>query len=349
MSVTQRCILKQILIVKLSSLGDVVHTLPCIADIRSAYPDAQIDWVVERGFAPLLAKVNGLRRVIACDLRTWSKAWLSGATRSAWKAFKTDLQFNAYDAVIDLQGLTKSAVIARTARLAAGGRRFAMANRTDGSGYEAPTRWLADCAITLPRHIHAVDRGRMLCAAALQYQTPTFTNYSFNFSVIPSYSTTKNIVFIHGSSRDDKGWPLTHWVALGKHLVRQGFSIVLPQSNRQEEAQAHRIAAQLGGNATVLPRMGLDALVDVFAPCMGAIGVDSGLSHIAVGLDLPHVQLYNFDTAWRTGPLDLSHQCSVFAQPEPTVAQVWDAWCQVQARSHTSAPRQLASVAPAHA
>jgi heptosyltransferase I len=306
-------------------LGDVVHTLPCIADMRSAYPDAHIDWVVERGFAPLLRKVAGLRRVIACDLRKWSKAWLSGTTRSEWRAFKTDLQFSAYDAVIDLQGLTKSALVARTARLAAGGQRFAMANRTDGSGFEAPTRWLADCAIALPARIHAVDRGRMLCAAALHYPIPKYTDYSFNVSVIPSYAATKSIVFIHGSSRDDKGWPLAHWVALGQHFVRQGIGIVLPQSNAQEEAQAQRIAAQLG-NATVLPRMGLDALVEVLASCMGAIGVDSGLSHIAVGLDLPHVQLYNFDTAWRTGPAGSARQCSVFAQPTPSVAQVLAAW-----------------------
>jgi heptosyltransferase I len=318
-------ILKQILIVKLSSLGDVVHTLPCIADIRSAYPDAQIDWVVERGFAPLLAKVNGLRRVIACDIRRWTKNLLSAQTRSEWAAFKTELQQTAYDAVLDLQGLTKSAVVARTARLATGGKRFAMANRTDGSGYEAPTRWLADSAIVMPAHIHALTRGRTLCAASLGYQIPQFINYSFNVCAIPSYAAIKNIVFIHGSSRDDKAWPMAHWVALGRHFVRQGFSVVLPQSNMQEEAQAHRIAAQLG-NATVLPRMGLDALVEAFAPCGGAIGVDSGLSHIAVALDLPHVQLYNFDTAWRTGPVGSSRQCSVFAQPAPSVAQVVAAW-----------------------
>ncbi len=334
--------MKHILIVKLSSLGDVVHTLPCIADIRSAYPDAQIDWVVERGFAPLLATVQGLRRVIACDVRRWSRQLLSAQTRSEWAAFKADLRLSAYDAVIDLQGLTKSAVVARAARLGTGGKRFAMANRTEGSGYEAPTRWLADCAIPLEPHIHAVTRGRRLCAAALGYAMPQFTDYSFNVSAIPSYAATKNIVFIHGSSRDDKAWPMAHWVALGQHFVRQGYTVVLPQSSNQEEAQAHRIATQLG-NAIVLPRMGLDALAQAMAACVGAVGVDSGLSHIAVALDLPHVQLYNFDTAWRTGPQGNPRQTSVFAQPTPSVAQVVAAWSGVvdaiaeQAIAHKSA------------
>ena len=76
--------------------------------------------------------------------------------------------------------------------------------------------------------------------------------------------------------------------------------------------------------------MGLDALTDTMAQCAGVVGVDSGLSHIAVALGLPHVQIYNFDTAWRTGPLTglpkAARQVSVYAQPQPSVDAVWQAW-----------------------
>ena len=172
----------RILLVKLSSLGDVVHTLPVVQDILAAMPDAQIDWVVEKAFAPLLTQVKGLRRIIPCELRRWRKSFLAAQTWQAWRAFKADLQSDSYDAVIDLQGLTKSAVVARLARLTPQGKRYAMANQTDGSGYEAPTRWLADVAIELPPHVHAVQRGRDLAARALGYRMKMPVNFGLNYS-----------------------------------------------------------------------------------------------------------------------------------------------------------------------
>src|SRR5690606_15490430 len=112
-----------------------------------------------------------------CELRRWRKAPLAAATRTEWRAFRQDLQREAYDAVIDLQGLTKSGLIARMARLAPGGRRFAMGNRTDDSSYEAPTRWLADVAIPVDPRSHAIQRSREVCAAALGYTVPDQLRY----------------------------------------------------------------------------------------------------------------------------------------------------------------------------
>ena len=167
----------KILIVKLSSLGDVVHAMPAVQDIRRALPDAQIDWVVERGFAPLVQRCQGVHRVIACELRRWRKAPLSHETRRAWAAFKAELQQEHYDAVIDLQGLTKSALVAWLARLNAGGKRYGLANQTEGSSFEAPARWVAHEAITLPAHSHAVTRSRELCAQALHYRLPDAVSF----------------------------------------------------------------------------------------------------------------------------------------------------------------------------
>jgi heptosyltransferase I len=326
-----------ILIVKLSSLGDVVHTMPAVQDIRRALPHAKIDWVVEPGFAALVARCEGVHRVIPCAIRSWRKHWWRASTRAAWQAFQADLATVKYDAVIDCHGLTKSALVARCAQLTRTGKRYAMANRSAGSGYEAPTRWLADVAVQVPTQIHAVDRARLLCAKALGYVQP-IGSWHFGLLAKPNIAGAahKTIAFIHGSSRADKCWSEAHWVQMGKQLQAQGYAIALLHGSDEEEQRSVRIAKALGKTAQVWPRLPLDALTDRLALCAGAIGVDSGLSHVAVALGLPHVQLYNFDTAWRTGPLDLPHQCIVFAQQEPTVQQVWDAWCRVQARAPAS-------------
>lgn len=337
----------KILLVKLSSLGDVVHTLPVVQDILAAHPGAQIDWVVEKSFAPLLTPLvgMGLRRVIPCEIRRWRKSFWTAATRAEWRAFKQELQAESYDAVIDLQGLTKSAVVAWLARLSASGRRYALANQTEGSGYEAPTRWLADVAIPMQPHIHAVQRSRELCARALGYMLPPALDYGLKVALaqkVRVLSAPEIIAFVHGTSRADKQWPLENWVALGRQLNALGYHIALPHGNAEELVTSQLLAAALNGKnreaqAIVWPRLQLDALTRELAPCAGVIGVDSGLSHIAVALDLPHVQIYNFDTAWRTGPVSVAQagdgetrQISVYAQPTPSVRAVWDAWLSCQ-------------------
>ncbi len=316
----------KVLIVKLSSLGDVVHAMPAVMDIHAAYPNAQIDWVVERGFAPLAARCAAVHRVIPCEIRRWRKDFFRAATRAQirteWQAFKADLQQEAYDAIFDLQGLTKSAWVAWLARKSLGGKRYALANRTDGSGYERPTRWVADVAVPITPHIHAVERGRVLCAQALGYEVPQHLNYGLGQAATQRKPL---VVLVHGTSRADKEWPLSHWHALGMRLKHQGFDVALPHGNETERLRSEAMAEMLPG-AVVWPRLSLDQLTTEMAQCTGVIGVDSGLSHIAVALDLPHVQIYNFDTAWRTGPDGLARQHSVVDCPTPSVDAVWEAW-----------------------
>jgi len=347
----------KILIVKLSSLGDVVHAMAAVQDICHTYPQAQLDWVVERGFAPLVRRCKGVHRVIPCELRRWRKAPLSDQTRLEWRAFKLELQQDAYDAVIDLQGLAKSALVCWLARVSHFGKRYAMANQTDGSSYEAPTRWVANVAISLPAHSHAVTRSRQLCSAALGYTLPFHMSFGLLAHTDKALEATKNIALrtgmkgvvalVHGTSRADKQWPLTHWRTLAARLNAAGFWVAMPHGSDAEEQSSQAIAQGLT-HAQAWPRLSLDALSDALANCAGVIGVDSGLSHIAVALDLPHVQIYNFDTDWRTGPLTApiappaglplglpapppQRQCSVYAQPTPSVEAVWQAWLDVSA------------------
>lgn len=330
----------KILIVKLSSLGDVVHAMPAVQDIRRALPQAQIDWVVEKSFAPLVQRCAGVHRVISCELRRWRKAPFAATTRTEWKAFKTELQAEAYDAVIDLQGLSKSALVAWLARLAPAGRRYALANQTEGSGYEAPTRWVAHQAIRMVPHIHALQRSRELCARALGYALPAHETFGLQphqeFSAIAPERIALGVLtarpcvaLVHGTSRVDKQWPQAHWLELARRLDETGFDVALLHGTDEEQRRSEAMAREMP-HAVVWPRLALDALTDALAGCVGVIGVDSGLSHIAVALDLLHVQIYNFDTAWRTGPVGRSRQCSVYAQPTPAVDAVWLAWQQVQ-------------------
>jgi heptosyltransferase-1 len=329
----------KILIVKLSSLGDVVHAMPAVQDLRKAVPTAQIDWVVEGAFAPLVARCEGVRRVIPCDLRRWRKAPFAQTTREEWRAFRAALQQENYDAVIDLQGLTKSALVSWLARTTEQGLRYGLDNQTEGSSFEAPARWVADKAIHLEPHVHAVQRSRLVCAGALGYE-PTGTA---RFGLLPgalavsppvalhlgqsanAFAPRKPLVaLVHGTSRADKQWSLASWITLGQRLNHSGFAVALPHGSAAEKATSEAIAAALD-DAWVWPAMGLDALTDTLARCAGVVGVDSGLSHIAVALGLPHVQIYNFDTAWRTGP-ECPRQVSVFATPQPTLDSVWQAW-----------------------
>ena len=328
----------KILFVKLSSLGDVVHAMPALQDIRRALPQAQVDWVVEAAFAPLVQRCEGVSRVIGCDLRRWRKAPLSVQTRGEWRFFRDELRRDGYDAIIDLQGLTKSALVARVARLAPGGMRYALANRTHGSSYEAPTRWIADLALRVDPHVHAVQRSRELCARALGYCIPAALQYGLRAQEIGDSDATraagKAVVLVHGSSREDKAWPESHWLETGSRVIAQGGAIALPHGSEAERERSQRLALRLGQRAEAWPRLDLGRLTDRMAQSAGVIGVDSGLSHIAVALDRPHVQIYNFDSMWRTGPPAPAgngpvRQRSVFAAPTPSVDDVWRAWEQV--------------------
>jgi len=318
----------RILIVKLSSLGDVVHSMPVVHDVLRAHPAARIDWVVEPGFAPLLARMRGLADVIECPLRRWSRTWWRAQTRREWRALRTRLAAERYDAILDLQGLTKSALVARMAR----GTRYGLAAATDGASHEFPARWLVDHAIEIEPRTHALDRSRELAARALGYRLEGAPDFGLRRRASAEEGDPV-VAFIHGSSRADKLWPEADWIELGRRFANGGWRIALPQAGANEAARAARLADAIGPAATVWPEMPLGGVIDRLQSVQGAIGVDSGLSHIAVALDLPHVQVYNFPTAWRTGPLPEHghrHQRAVEGAPAPALDAVWNAWQAVR-------------------
>jgi heptosyltransferase-1 len=326
----------RILIVALSPLGDVVQAMPAAQDIRRAWPEARIDWVVEPSAAPLVRRVEGLAETITLPVERWRLAWWTGAVREEIRLARQRLAGPGYDAVIDLQGSARSAFVARLAGLAPGGHRSGPANRSEGAPFNRIAPWLVDRRIDVPARVHAVDRARALAAGALGHEVEGPPRYGLGFARPSTGKATPTVAFLHGTSHDERLWPHSHWVTLGKRVLQQGWRIAMPQGNEAEQTRAELIAAALqferAPQVEVWPSMKIGAVVDRIAGVQGAIGVDSSLSRLAAALDLPHVQIHNAPTAWRTGPQPAHgqpHQLSVEgARGAPSPDAVWSAWQQ---------------------
>ena len=281
----------RLLLVKTSSLGDVVHNLPVLADIRAYYPDMRFDWVVEESFAEIPALHPAVSTVIPVALRRWRKSPLAGATWREIAAFRQRLQQQRYDLVLDTQGLLKSALIARCAVGVRHGQDRASAREPLAAMfYHHPH--------SVPRGQHAVLRNRQLAALALGYPLPQSPpDYGIRAPQLasPLALPDRYLVGLHATSRDSKLWPEAHWVALGLQLAGQGYALLLPWGSERERQRAQAIAAQVP-QAVVLPRLRLAELAAVLAGARAAVGVDTGLVHLAAALGVPTVAIYT-DTA----------------------------------------------------
>ncbi len=328
----------RLLIVKLSSLGDVIQTLPALHDMRQALPGATFDWVAEEAFAPLLqATVPGLARVIPVAQRRWRKTPFSPAVRAERSRFIQMLQGEAYDVVIDFQGLIKSALVARRARLTQGGWRATYGNGSEDCGYEWPVRFMVQRPQPMPPRIHSLQRYRRLAALALGYP-PREDGIRYDELKVTPTEPDGSVMLVHGTTRADNEWPLARWAEVGRRLVAQGLPVSVPQASATEAEFARQLCEAIGTGAQVLPRMGLPALAARMAGCVGVIGVDSGLSHLAVALSLPHVQIFSQPRIWRAGPLGSPYQVAVGGAEAPEVDTVWQAWQSVWHNFHAPLP-----------
>ena len=290
-----------ILIVRVSSLGDVVHNMPMLADLRRHVPDAQIDWVVEESYAGLVRLNDTVRNVIPFALRRWRKSLGSPGTRAEMRAFRDALRATAYDLVFDTQGLIKTGMVMRMARLAVGGRRIGLANATEGSGYEGLSRVFHTESVPVGRKTHAVQRAREVAAAALGYVAAGPADFNLGAPDLqPAWLPSQPYaVFFHGTARAAKQWPETNWIALGNRLASHGLPVLLPWGSAAEHEAAQRIAAGIPG-AQVLPKLPLMEAVTLAQRAALAVGVDTGLTHIAAAFERPTVELYCDSPRWKT-------------------------------------------------
>jgi heptosyltransferase-1 len=291
----------KILIVRVSSLGDVVHNMPMVADILRHYPDAAIDWVVEEAYVELVRLNRGVRKIIPFALRRWRKTLFSSASRAEMRRFREALQEEAYDFVFDTQGLFKTGLVMRLARLGPGGRRVGMANGTDDSGYEAVSRIFHMMSVPVAVRTHAVERPRVVAAAALNYAIDTPADFNMAAPALqPSWLPSgPYAAFFHGTARAAKQWAPAHWIRVGSFLESRGMHVLLPWGSDREHDAARQLAAAMP-NATVLPKLPMMEAVLLAQRAALAIGVDTGLTHIAAAFNRPTVELYCDSPRWKT-------------------------------------------------
>ena len=321
----------RVLLVKLSSMGDVLHNLPVVSDLARAYPEIEIDWVTEAPYADLLALHPNVRRVIPTHLRELKKHWWSP---TAWSIFfddKAQLKGRTYDTILDTQGLIKSALVCRWANgPAAGFSRESAREPLAAYGY--------DRHIAVPRALHAVERNRRLAAGIFGYEPNQRVDYGLRLQVSAQSASPAQpyVVFLHASSRADKLWPELHWVALGQRLRDSGIGVVLPWGNANERGTSERLASAISG-AMVPPTMSLLEAAAMLSQARGVVGVDTGLAHLSVALARPTVGLYLTTSPALTGLYgsgsavnygsDLAINLGGGSPQRPVVPGVDDAWC----------------------
>ncbi len=278
----------RILIVKVSSLGDIIHTLPAVTDAANARKDVVFDWVVEENFVDVPGWHPAVDKVIPVSLRRWRrnplKTWLQREVR----AFRQRLRAEHYDLVIDAQGLIKSGIISRMSK----GLTIGLSNQT---AREPLSSLFYNQSYSVPWDTHAVDRLRQLFSRALNYRySKSSVDYGIELGRISQEAPSGSsgiVLFLHGTTWATKHWPDAYWRQLGENAAAAGYRIELPWGDPEEKRRAELIA---GGNpnATVLEKQSLTGLARHMLQADGVIAVDTGLGHLAAALGKPALTLY---------------------------------------------------------
>ncbi|WP_137174866.1 lipopolysaccharide heptosyltransferase I [Massilia sp. HP4] len=291
----------KILLVRVSSLGDVLHNLPMVADLLRRHPGATVDWVVEEGYVSLVRLNPHVRKIIPWALRRWRKSLGKAETRAEIRGFFRTLREEEYDYVFDTQGLLKTGIIMGAARVRKGGKKVGLANGSEGSGYEGISRIFHTDSIPLSPRTHAVARGRLVAGAALDYPVDTAPDFglpapdpSARAAFLPREDYA---VFFHGTARAAKKWAHANWIALGNALAP--MPVLLPWGSEAERLDAETLAAGIP-NARVLPRLSMMDAVTLAQHARLAVGVDTGLTHIAAAFVRPTIEIYCDSPKWKT-------------------------------------------------
>jgi heptosyltransferase-1 len=283
-----------ILFIKTSSLGDVIHHMPALTEARRRLPDARFVWLVEEAFAPLVRLHPAVAEVVTVAWRRWRWSFYLPAT---WRQFIDSLEAirsRRYDAIVDSQGLLRSAILAR---LAHGPRH----GYDIGSIKEKLASPFYDVHHRVSRDLHAVERNRILTGLALGYSLQGSPDFGLDRAALAS-AGAGYAVLLHATARRDKEWPEENWIALGKALAKDGIDLVLPWGTPAERARSDRIAAAVP-RARVPERAPLDAVARLIAGAQFVVGVDTGLMHLAAALDVPLVAIFAGSKPSLTGPV----------------------------------------------
>jgi heptosyltransferase-1 len=282
-----------VLFVKTSSLGDVIHHMPAVTEARRHLPDARLSWVVEEDFAPLVRLHPAVDEVIPVASRRWRRAPLAASTWHEIAIAARAIASRRYDEIIDSQGLLRSALIARRAR----GRRHGYDRR---SIREPLASIFYNLRHAVPREAHAIERNRLLIGAALGYVPDSIPEYGLARAKL-AQPQDYGILF-HATARPEKEWPVESWISLGQALAARRVPLLLPWGTAAERARSEQIAATVPG-ARIPERQRLDDVARLIAGAAFALGVDTGLLHLAAALGVPLVAIFTGSRSELTGPV----------------------------------------------
>lgn len=328
----------RLLLVKTSSMGDLVHTHSALVEALRTHPQMRVDWVCEEAFVDIPRLCSAVDEVIPVAMRRWRRNWTSLSTYHEMVAFSRRLRARSYDVVIDAQGLLKSAWITSLARCPSG--------RRVGFDWSSSRESLASLAcrqrVHAPAQWHAIARLRALFAQALGYRcqgaVPWISVAELQHLETSGFFCRPSVFLLHGSSRAEKCWSQDAWIEVGRELIGRGLEVVLPWGSSDEHDSAMRIAHGLGPSAHVLAPARLGELAAMLAQSEGAIGVDSGLMHLSALLGRPTVAVMPASadprySANRFGPHWAPHARVVSASvghPDIDAAAVLAAWDEVK-------------------
>ena len=281
----------KLLIIKMSSMGDIIHALTALTAASKAMPGLRADWVVEEAFAEIPAWHPCVDRVIPIALRRWGRHPLKALLSGAWRPFYRALRQERYDRVIDAQGLIKSGIVTRLSRgVRIGLDKHALREPLARFGYQR------HCSVDPNQH--AIARVKQLFAQALDYRYSEAIDYGLTRQ--PFVTTEEDdhyLLFLHGTTWQTKLWPDDHWHALAKKAVSAGYSIRMGWGNEREHQRAKALAERCE-QVTVLEKMGLHGMATVIANAKAVVAVDTGLGHLAAALSVPTLSLYG-PTQWK--------------------------------------------------
>jgi heptosyltransferase-1 len=284
-----------ILFIKTSSLGDVIHHMPAVSDARLHFPQARIGWVVEEAFAPLVRLNRGVDDVIPVASRRWRASPLSPATWREFTSFQRTMRMQPHETVIDAQGLLRSALVTRLAR----GRKHGY----DGDSVrERAASWFYDVHHNVDRALHAIARNRVLTGLALGYKPEGPPEFGLDRSALMHGPPAREIVLLHATARREKEWPTADWIALARTLAAQGYVCILPWGTEAECRRSNEIAAATD-NARVPDLQPLDEVARMIARAAFVVGVDTGLLHLAAALGVPLAAVFVGTEPGQHGPL----------------------------------------------
>ncbi len=284
----------EILFVKTSSLGDVIHHMPAVTDARLHRPGDRITWAVEELYVPLARLHPGVDDIIPVAARRWRKTLYRIETWREIESFLGRMRARDYDVIVDAQGLVRSALVARAAH----GPHHGYGR---GSVREALASSLYDVRHQVSRDKHAIERNRELTALALGYTASGEIDYGLR-PASQAAPRRRYALLLHGSARAEKEWPEERWVSVGRALAQDGLDTLLLWGDAQEHARSERLANAIGNTASVADRRPLDEVAALIANAAIVIGLDTGLTHLAAAFQVPLVSIFVKSVPRLTGP-----------------------------------------------